>query len=69
MYPSPEVRYAAQLIKRYTTLVAVCCDDAEALLKAAAWPEPKGLTRHRREGSVNSPPIGRMPTPGLRLVQ
>jgi hypothetical protein len=49
MYPSPEVRYAAQLIKRYTTLVAVCCDDAEALLKAAVWPELKGLSRHRRE--------------------
>jgi hypothetical protein len=34
MYPGPEVRYAAQLIKRYTTLVAVCCEDDEALLKA-----------------------------------
>jgi len=42
MYPSPEVRYAAQLIKRYTTLVAVCCDDAEALLKARGLAGTKG---------------------------
>jgi hypothetical protein len=52
MYPNPEVRYAAQLIKRYTTLVAVCCEDDEALRKAGGL-RNRELTRPRRDGAVS----------------